>query len=89
MAVEGAFHGLNADHGQQAFEIIALIQLDQAQLAQHVQGGQVAAQVAGEVGDLAVFLNKSGYEIEFNKEKYIILPHSAILLMVRDESLFE
>ena len=41
------------------------------------------------VGDLAVFLNKSGYEIEFNKEKYIILPHSAILLMVRDESLFE
>jgi len=42
-----------------------------------------------QVGDLAVYLNKSGYEIEFNKEKYIILPHSAILMMIRDEGLFE
>ncbi len=41
------------------------------------------------VGDLAVYLNKSGYEIEFNKEKYFILPHSAILLLIRDETLFE
>jgi pyruvate formate lyase activating enzyme len=32
---------------------------------------------------------KSGYEIEFNKEKYVILPHSAILMLVRDEGLFE
>ncbi len=39
-------------------------------------------------GDLAVYLNKSGYEIEFNQEKYIILPHSAILLLIRDEDLF-
>jgi co-chaperonin GroES (HSP10) len=38
-------------------------------------------------GDLAVYLNKSGYEIEFNREKYIILPHSAILMIIRDESL--
>jgi chaperonin GroES len=42
-----------------------------------------------QVGDLAVYLNKSGFEIEFNKEKYIILPHSAILLIIRDENLFE
>lgn len=41
------------------------------------------------VGDLAVYLNKSGYEIEFNKEKYVILPHSSILMMIRDEGLFE
>ena len=41
-----------------------------------------------QVGDLAVYLNKSGYEIEFNKEKYVILPHSAILMMIRDEELF-
>jgi len=41
------------------------------------------------VGDLAVYLNKSGYEIEFNKEKYVILPHSAILMMIRDEELFD
>jgi chaperonin GroES len=39
-------------------------------------------------GDLAVYLNKSGYEIEFNKEKFFILPHSAILMLVRDETLF-
>ena len=41
------------------------------------------------VGDLAIFLQKSGYEIEFNKEKYYIVPHSAILMIVRDEGLFE
>ena len=41
------------------------------------------------VGDLAVYLNKSGWEIEFNKNKYIILPHSAILMLIRDEDLFE
>ncbi|MFC2136837.1 co-chaperone GroES [Bacteroidota bacterium] len=40
-------------------------------------------------GDLAVFLQKSGWEIEFNKEKYIIVPHSAILLLIRDEGLLE
>lgn len=41
------------------------------------------------VGDLAVYLPKGGFEIEFNKEKYIILPQSAILMLVRDESIFE
>jgi len=40
-------------------------------------------------GDLAIYLQKSGYEIEFKKEKYIILPHSAILLLIRDEGLFD
>lgn len=39
-------------------------------------------------GDLAVYLPKSGYEIEFNNEKYIILPHSAILMLIRDEQMF-
>ncbi len=42
-----------------------------------------------EIGDLAVYLNKSGFEIEFNKEKYFILPHSSILMIIRDEKLFE
>jgi chaperonin GroES len=41
------------------------------------------------VGDLAVYINKSGWEIEFNKEKYIILPHYSILMLIRDEGLFE
>ncbi|MQY78488.1 MAG: co-chaperone GroES, partial [Bacteroidetes bacterium] len=31
----------------------------------------------------------SAYEIEFNKEKYVIVSHSAILLLVRDDGLFE
>ncbi len=41
------------------------------------------------IGDLAIYLNKSGHEIEFNNEKYIILPHSAILMIIRDENLFK
>ena len=40
-------------------------------------------------GDMALYLQNSGYEIEFNKEKYIILPHSSILMFIRDEGLFE
>lgn len=40
-------------------------------------------------GDLAVYLQKSGYEIEFKNERYVIVPHSAILLLIRDPSLFD
>ena len=40
-------------------------------------------------GDLAIYLQKSGYEIEFNKERYVIVPHSAILLLIRDSGLFD
>lgn len=40
-------------------------------------------------GDLAVYLQKSGYEIEFKNERYVIVPHSAILLLIRDSSLFD
>jgi len=40
-------------------------------------------------GDLAVYLQSSGYEIEFNQERYVIVPHSAILLLIRDSSLFD
>lgn len=41
-----------------------------------------------QVGDLAVYINKSGFDIEINKDKYIILPQSAILLLHRDQGLF-
>jgi co-chaperonin GroES (HSP10) len=41
------------------------------------------------VGDLAVYLQKSGFEIEFNKVKYIIVPHSSVLLIIRDEGLLK
>jgi chaperonin GroES len=40
-------------------------------------------------GDQAVYLQSSAIEIEFNKEKYIVVPNSAILLLLRDEGLFE
>jgi chaperonin GroES len=38
-------------------------------------------------GDLAVYLQNSAWEIVFNDEKYLIVPNSAILLLVRDEDL--
>lgn len=40
-------------------------------------------------GDLAVYLSKTGIEVEFKKEKYLILGHAAILMLVREEGLFE
>ena len=40
-------------------------------------------------GDEAIYLQNSGFEIEFNKEKYVIIPHSAILMLIRDEDLFK
>lgn len=36
-------------------------------------------------GDLAIYLKNGAYEIEFENEKYIIVPHSAILLLIRDD----
>ncbi|HCD51581.1 MAG TPA: chaperonin [Balneolaceae bacterium] len=38
-----------------------------------------------EEGDLAIFLKSSAHEIEFENEKYLIVPHSAILLLIRDD----
>lgn len=40
-------------------------------------------------GDQAVYLQNSAIEVEFNKEKYIVVPHSAILILLRDDGLFE
>ncbi len=39
-------------------------------------------------GDLAIYLQASSIEIEFNDEKYVIIPHNAILMLIRDEGLF-
>lgn len=36
-------------------------------------------------GDLAIFLRKEAFEIEFEKEKLLIVPNSAILLLIRNE----
>lgn len=36
-------------------------------------------------GDLAIFLKDQAHEIEFEEVKYIIIPHSAILLLIRED----
>jgi co-chaperonin GroES (HSP10) len=40
-------------------------------------------------GDQAVYMQSQAIEIEFNREKYIVVPQSAILLLLRDDGLFE
>lgn len=42
-----------------------------------------------EDGDLAIFLKSRGHEIEFENEKFLIVPHAAILMLIRDEHHFE
>jgi chaperonin GroES len=41
------------------------------------------------IGDLAIYLQNGSFEIEFNDEKYIIIPHNAILMLIRDDELFK
>jgi chaperonin GroES len=36
-------------------------------------------------GDYAIFLKEAAVEIEFEEKKYLIVPHSAILALVRTE----
>lgn len=38
-------------------------------------------------GDVAVFLQKTAYEVQYEDEKYLIVPHHAILMLVREEEL--
>lgn len=38
-------------------------------------------------GDLAIFLRKEAFEIEFEKEKLLIVPQSAVLLLIRNDIL--
>lgn len=40
-------------------------------------------------GDQAVYMQSQAIEIEFNREKYIVVPQSAILLLLRDDGLFD
>jgi co-chaperonin GroES (HSP10) len=40
-------------------------------------------------GDLAIYLQNAGFEILINEEKYLILPYSSILMLIRDNELFE
>ena len=38
-----------------------------------------------EVGDIALFLNKASIEIKIENEDYLIVPQSAILILIRDD----
>ncbi len=42
-----------------------------------------------QIGDLAIYLQSSSYEVAFHNETYIIVPSSAILMLVRDEGLVD
>jgi co-chaperonin GroES (HSP10) len=35
-------------------------------------------------GDYCIFLRNAGVEIEFERKKYVVVPHSAILVVSRD-----
>ncbi|MBK8944472.1 MAG: co-chaperone GroES [Ignavibacteriae bacterium] len=39
-------------------------------------------------GDFAIFVRKEAIDIELDKQKLVIVPQSAILLLMRDEDLF-
>lgn len=40
-------------------------------------------------GDLAIFLQKGAFEVIYEDEKYHIVPQSSILMLERDEGIFE
>ncbi|MGA2667610.1 MAG: co-chaperone GroES family protein [Ignavibacteria bacterium] len=41
------------------------------------------------IGDLAIFLSRDAIELQYEGEKYFIVPQNSILLLERDENLFE
>ncbi|MFH6985332.1 co-chaperone GroES family protein [Marinoscillum sp. 108] len=40
-------------------------------------------------GDLAIFLQKGAFEVVYEGEKYFIVPQSSILMLEREEDLFD
>lgn len=65
---------------------IASNEIEEAWKEKQQQGKYIPLQA--QEGDLAVYFQQSSYQIEFNQEKYVIVPHTAILLLIRDEDLF-
>lgn len=41
------------------------------------------------IGDLAVYVRKQAIAIQFNDQRYVIVPQHAILMLYRDDGLFE
>lgn len=40
-------------------------------------------------GDLAIFLQKGAFEVMYQDEKYFVVPQASILMLERDEGLFD
>ena len=40
-------------------------------------------------GDLAVYMRKQAIAIQFNDQQYVIVPQHAILMLYRDDGLFD
>ena len=40
-------------------------------------------------GDLAIFLQKGAFEVMYQNEKYFVVPQSSILMLEREDDLFE
>ena len=40
-------------------------------------------------GDLAIFLQKGAFEVMYQEERYFIVPQSSILMLEREEDIFE
>ncbi|MDZ7724557.1 MAG: co-chaperone GroES family protein [candidate division KSB1 bacterium] len=39
--------------------------------------------IQAQIGDLAIFLRKAAVEIDIDSDKYLIVPHAAVLLLIR------
>lgn len=42
-----------------------------------------------QVGDLAIYIQNSSYEVEYDNERYVIVPNSAVLLLIREDDDFD
>jgi co-chaperonin GroES (HSP10) len=69
------------------YPIPAITEADEPWKAKHDEVKYVPLQP--KEGDVAIYMQNSGFEIEFKKEKYVIVPHSAILMLIRDEGLLD
>jgi len=56
---------------------------DESWTSKKKEGKYIPLQAAE--GDYAIFLKEAAMEIEFEEKKYLIVPHSAILALVRTE----
>lgn len=62
---------------------------DDDELWKKENGNTKYIQLQAQAGDQAIFMQSESIEIEFNDEKYLIVSQSSILMLVRDEGLFE